>query len=166
MHHFCNYTHGWFLLALLNSFPMTFMSPNWAKCGKKFPAVLIVLGSDVRRTQSYVWIEVIVIHLRSRFLSLVSLLHLTLAFSCFSGTRLHTSSTPFLLACGKLSEVERQQKGILSRRGSIARLMSSAFLSLPSCSPACVSAQMLPLSPSPARTIACNEWVLPHHSVN
>lgn len=49
VHHFCNYTHGWFLLALLNSFPLTFMLPNWAKCGKKFPGVLIVLGSDVQR---------------------------------------------------------------------------------------------------------------------
>lgn len=61
VHHFCNYTHGWFLLALKNSFPMTFMSPNWTKCGEKFPAVLIVLGNDVRRTQPYVWIGIIVI---------------------------------------------------------------------------------------------------------
>lgn len=62
---FGNYTHGWFLLARLNSFPVTFMSSNRAKCGTKFPAVLIVLGSDVQRTRSYVWIEVIVIHLHS-----------------------------------------------------------------------------------------------------
>lgn len=61
VHHFCNYTNGWFLLALLNLFPMTFMSSNWAKSGEKFPAVLIVLGSDVQRTQSHVWIKVIVI---------------------------------------------------------------------------------------------------------
>lgn len=65
VHHFCNYTNGWFLLALLNLFPMTFMSPNWAKSGEQFPAVLIVLGSDVQRTQSYVWIKIIVIHLHS-----------------------------------------------------------------------------------------------------
>lgn len=87
------------------------MSPNWAKCGKKFPAVLIVLGSDVQRTQSYVWIEVIVIHLHSRFLSP---LYLTLAFFflllCSSDTHLHTSNTPFLLARDKLSEVETKQK--------------------------------------------------------
>lgn len=49
---------------------------------------------------------------------------------CFSGTQLHTSSTPFLLAHGKLSEVETKQKGLLSSQGS--RLMSNTFLSLPS----------------------------------
>lgn len=42
VHHFGNYTHGWFPSAILNSFPMTFMPLNWAKCGKNFPAVLIV----------------------------------------------------------------------------------------------------------------------------
>ncbi len=50
----------------------------------------------------------------------------------FSDTRLHTSSTPFLLARGELSEVKTKQKGLLSRRGSFARLMSSTFPSLPS----------------------------------
>lgn len=44
---------------------MTFMPLNWAKCGKKFPAVLIVLGSDVQRTPSYVWIEEIAIRSHS-----------------------------------------------------------------------------------------------------
>lgn len=38
------------------------MPLNWAKCGKKFPAVLIVLGGDVQRTPRCVWIEEIVIH--------------------------------------------------------------------------------------------------------
>lgn len=37
------------------------MPLNWAKCGKEFPAMLIVLGSDVQRTPSYVWMEEIVI---------------------------------------------------------------------------------------------------------
>lgn len=36
LHLFFNYTHGWLLLSLSNSFPMTFMSSNLAKCGKKF----------------------------------------------------------------------------------------------------------------------------------
>lgn len=157
MHRFCNYTHGWFLLVLLNLFPMTFMSPNWAKCGEKFPAVLIVLGSDVRRTESYVWIDVIVIHLHSvpssRCISL-----LLLPLLGVSDTRTHIQHTvPFSM--WHVKRGRNQNKGPLSRWGSFVGLMSNTFL----CSPACVPAPMLTLSP---RTIDCNEWVLPRGSVN
>lgn len=88
------------------------MSPNWAKCGKKFPAVLIVLVSDVRRTRSYVWIELIEIHLLPfspvRLPPPLSPL-LTFCVLLF----LHTSNTPSLLVHDKLSEVETKQKGQL-----------------------------------------------------
>lgn len=71
--------HPWLIsFSPLNLFSMTFLSPNWAKCGEKFSAVLIVLGSDVRRTQSHVWIDVIVIHF---YFSVFSPVSLTLAVS-------------------------------------------------------------------------------------
>ena len=66
-------------------------------------------------------------------LSLFSSISLFLSLLlCFYGSHLHTSSTPFLLARDKLSELEAKQKGPLSRLASIAKVMSNTFLSLPS----------------------------------
>lgn len=78
---------------------MTFMSPNWAKCGKKFPAVLIVLGSDVECVN------------RSNcdsFALFISLSVLSLAPHSCSTYLTHTyahSAHLFSLACGELSEI-------------------------------------------------------------
>lgn len=87
---------------------MTFMPLNWAKCGKKFPAVLIVLGGDVQRTASYVQMEEIVVHSHPApsiltYISLVFCCCLGLLASHFT----HESDT--YLACGHLDMTATKQ---------------------------------------------------------
>lgn len=115
----------------------------------------------------YVWIEVIVIHLHSLFLSPFSLWHLTLAFSVALFLRHTLAQHTFLISMWQVKRGRNKTKRPIQQAGFFCCTVEQCLpLFALLCSPACVSAHMLPLSPSPAGTIDCNEWLLAHRSVN
>lgn len=105
---------------------MTFMSPNWAKCGEKFAAVLIVLGSDVRRTRE---LCVNGNNCNSFALAVPPALSLsfTLSLTAFSVFCQTCTEAAHLVSTRRRVQVETEWKGLLGRWGLLQGTISNHF---------------------------------------